>query len=127
MAPPVPKNRLQLIGITCLFMSCRVEESSPPSLEDLAGLTNGAVTAKEIQQLITISRGLKGKPIPFKDLKDLGWGPDAGKTHTIPQQELEPVREPEQKSQSQESQSPRSQSQSHPHRCKNRDKRARAR
>ena len=104
VAPLVPTDRLQLVGITCLYLSCGVlERSTPniqgykPSIEGLAEFTNGAVKPEEIRQLIITSRGFDGGPIPPEDFKDLGWGPESGKTH-IPQQELEPVREPEQRS-----------------------------
>ena len=64
VAPPKPKNRLQLVGITCLFMSTRIEESFPPRLEELAYITAGACTVEEIQQLeIIISRGLNSRRI----------------------------------------------------------------
>ena len=77
VAPPVPTSRLQLVGMTCFFMSCGVEESSPPSLEELAYLTDGACTAEEIQQLETIiSRCLDGGRISFEDLRGLRWGPE---------------------------------------------------
>ena len=83
VAPPVPKNRLQLVGITCLFMSTRIEESFPPRLEELAYITAGACTVEEIQQLeIIISRGLNGGQISIEDLGDLSWGQEEGKPDT---------------------------------------------
>ena len=35
----VPKNRLQLIGITCLFIGAKIEEIYPPKLQEFAYVT----------------------------------------------------------------------------------------
>ena len=108
VTPQVPTDKLQLVGITCLYMSCRALESSWRPfelLETLTDLTDDAVTRDEVLKLITVSGELDGRPIPSEDFKYLGWSPETGNTHI---QELEPelelVREPEQQSQGQESQ-----------------------
>ncbi|MGH0159123.1 UNVERIFIED_CONTAM: hypothetical protein FKN15_071873 [Acipenser sinensis] len=44
----INKNRLQLIGITSLFIACKIEEIYPPKLQALAYVTDGACTEKEI-------------------------------------------------------------------------------
>ncbi|XP_012284988.1 G1/S-specific cyclin-E [Orussus abietinus] len=57
----VPKNRLQLIGITCLFIAAKVEEIYPPKIAEFAYVTDGACTEEEIL----------GKELVV--LKGLGW------------------------------------------------------
>jgi len=47
-AAPVPKNRLQLIGVTCLFIGAKLEEIYPPKLQEFAYVTDGACTEEEI-------------------------------------------------------------------------------
>lgn len=47
-ADPVPKNRLQLIGVTCLFIGAKLEEIYPPKLQEFAYVTDGACTEEEI-------------------------------------------------------------------------------
>ncbi|XP_053622183.1 G1/S-specific cyclin-E [Plodia interpunctella] len=44
----VPKGRLQLIGITCLFIAAKVEEVYPPKIGEFAYVTDGACTTEEI-------------------------------------------------------------------------------
>ena len=39
IAEPVPKNRLQLIGVTCLFIGAKLEEIYPPKLQEFAYVT----------------------------------------------------------------------------------------
>ena len=75
MAPPVPKNRLQLVGITSLYISSKATESLPPGVEELAYMTDGACTVEEIQQLEeVITRGFGGGQISIEDLGGLRWG-----------------------------------------------------
>ncbi|XP_057328056.1 G1/S-specific cyclin-E1 [Microplitis mediator] len=57
----VPKNQLQLIGITCLFIAAKVEEIYPPKIAEFAYVTDGACTEDEIL----------GKELVV--LKGLGW------------------------------------------------------
>ncbi|XP_033202361.1 cyclin E [Bombus vancouverensis nearcticus] len=57
----VPKNQLQLIGITCLFIAAKVEEIYPPKIAEFAYVTDGACTEEEIL----------GKELVI--LKGLGW------------------------------------------------------
>ncbi|KAJ8684408.1 hypothetical protein QAD02_020200 [Eretmocerus hayati] len=57
----VPKNQLQLIGITCLFIAAKVEEIYPPKIAEFAYVTDGACTEEEIL----------GKELIV--LKGLGW------------------------------------------------------
>lgn len=44
----VQKGRLQLIGITCLFIAAKVEEVYPPKIGEFAYVTDGACTTDEI-------------------------------------------------------------------------------
>ncbi|XP_043500130.1 G1/S-specific cyclin-E-like [Polistes fuscatus] len=57
----IPKNQLQLIGITCLFIAAKVEEIYPPKIAEFAYVTDGACTEEEIL----------GKELII--LKGLGW------------------------------------------------------
>jgi len=55
----VPKNRLQLIGITCLFIGAKIEEIYPPKLQEFAYVTDGACTEEEILQMeLVVLKGL---------------------------------------------------------------------
>ncbi|RWS27716.1 G1/S-specific cyclin-E-like protein [Leptotrombidium deliense] len=44
----VPKQSLQLIGITCLFIASKIEEIYPPKLSEFAYVTDGACSDDEI-------------------------------------------------------------------------------
>lgn len=44
----VPKNDLQLIGITCLLISSKIEEIYPPKLADFSFVTDGACDEADI-------------------------------------------------------------------------------
>ena len=52
-SPPVPKNRLQLIGVTCLFIAAKIEEIYPPKLVEFANVTDGACSKEEILKIST--------------------------------------------------------------------------
>ena len=59
VAPAVPKNRLQLIGVTCLFIGAKIEEIYPPKLQEFAYVTDGACTEEEILQMeLMVLKGL---------------------------------------------------------------------
>jgi len=47
-AESVPKSRLQLTGVTCLFIGAKLEEIYPPKLAEFAYVTDGACTEDEI-------------------------------------------------------------------------------
>lgn len=53
----ISKTRLQLIGITCLFVAAKVEEIYPPKIGEFAYVTDGACTEPDIvqQELILLS------------------------------------------------------------------------
>lgn len=44
----VPKQELQLIGITCLFIAAKIEEIYPPKLSDFSYVTDGACDDEDI-------------------------------------------------------------------------------
>jgi len=44
----VQKTRLQLVGVTCLLIAAKFEEIDPPDVEDLAHMTDGAFTKREL-------------------------------------------------------------------------------
>lgn len=44
----VPKQELQLIGITCLFIAAKIEEIYPPKLSEFSYVTDGACEDEEI-------------------------------------------------------------------------------
>jgi len=50
-ADSVPKNRLQLVGVTCLFIGAKIEEIYPPKLQEFAYVTDGACNEEEILQM----------------------------------------------------------------------------
>ena len=39
LSPPVHKNMLQLIGVTCIFIGAKIEETFPPKLQQFCQLT----------------------------------------------------------------------------------------
>jgi len=43
---PVPKQRIQLLGISCLFISAKLVEKIPPSITAFAASTDGGVLWK---------------------------------------------------------------------------------
>ncbi|XP_055713544.1 G1/S-specific cyclin-E isoform X2 [Phlebotomus papatasi] len=46
----VSKTRLQLVGVTCLFVAAKVEEIYPPKIGEFAYVTDGACTESDILQ-----------------------------------------------------------------------------
>ncbi|CAK8674711.1 G1/S-specific cyclin-E1-like isoform X2 [Clavelina lepadiformis] len=53
----IHKTRLQLVGVTALFIAAKLEEIYPPKLTDFAYVTDGACTEEEIisQELLILS------------------------------------------------------------------------
>lgn len=47
----VPKQQLQLIGITCLLIASKMEEIYPPKVSEYAYVTDGACTESEIHAM----------------------------------------------------------------------------
>ncbi|KAJ8980983.1 hypothetical protein NQ317_013437 [Molorchus minor] len=48
MRPDVPKNQLQLVGVTCLFLASKLEEVYPPKLTEFSYVCDGACSPEEI-------------------------------------------------------------------------------
>ncbi|KAG5899043.1 hypothetical protein JTB14_000067 [Gonioctena quinquepunctata] len=46
--PDVPKNQLQLVGVTCLFLASKLEEVYPPRLTEFSYVCDGACSPEEI-------------------------------------------------------------------------------
>merc|ERR1712109_253925 len=44
----IPKTKLQLIGVTCLFIAAKIEEIYPPKLQEFAYVTDGACSEEDI-------------------------------------------------------------------------------
>jgi len=55
----MPKTRLQLVGVTCLFVAAKIEEIYPPKLQEFAFVTDGACSEDEIVQMeLVVLKGL---------------------------------------------------------------------
>ena len=48
MKQDIPKSRLQLVGVTALFIAAKLEEIYPPKLSEFSYVTDGACTDDEI-------------------------------------------------------------------------------
>lgn len=67
----ISKTRLQLIGITCLFVAAKVEEIYPPKIAEFAYVTDGACTEEDIlQQELILLTSLKWSISP---VTIIGW------------------------------------------------------
>lgn len=61
----IPKQQLQLIGITCLLIAAKVEEIYPPKVSEFAYVTDGACTEEEILKMeLSILKALKWELSP---------------------------------------------------------------
>lgn len=58
----IPKTRLQLLGVSCLFIAAKIEEIYPPKITDFAYVTDGACNEEEILTMELVI------------LKELNWG-----------------------------------------------------
>jgi cyclin E len=47
----VPKNKLQLVGVTALYIASKIEELWPPRAQEFAVTTDGAFSDQDIQQM----------------------------------------------------------------------------
>lgn len=67
----VSKTRLQLIGITCLFVAAKVEEIYPPKIGEFAYVTDGACNEEDIQmQELNLLQVLNWNMTP---ITSVGW------------------------------------------------------
>ena len=64
----VQKQQLQLIGITALFVSAKLEEIYPPKLTEFAYVTDGACRESEIldQELVLLKVSVQFYVVVFK-------------------------------------------------------------
>ena len=62
----VPKQQLQLLGITCLFIAAKIEEIYPPKMSEFAYVTDGACNESEITtKELTILKALNWELCPM--------------------------------------------------------------
>ncbi len=62
----IQKSRLQLVGVTALFIAAKLEEIYPPKLSEFSYVTDGACTDDEIvvQELVMLKVGIVGRNSP---------------------------------------------------------------
>ena len=62
----IQKSRLQLVGVTALFIAAKLEEIYPPKLSEFSYVTDGACTDDEIvvQELVMLKVGIVGRTLP---------------------------------------------------------------
>ncbi|XP_072275355.1 G2/mitotic-specific cyclin-B1-like [Pyxicephalus adspersus] len=70
---PVPKNQLQLVGVTAMFLASKYEEMYPPEIGDFTFVTDHTYTKVQIREMeMKILRALKfslGRPLPLHFLR----------------------------------------------------------
>ncbi|CAI9610778.1 unnamed protein product [Staurois parvus] len=70
---PVPKNQLQLVGVTAMFLAAKYEEMYPPEIGDFTFVTDHTYTKAQIREMeMKILRALKfamGRPLPLHFLR----------------------------------------------------------
>ncbi|KAG9328099.1 hypothetical protein JZ751_016558, partial [Albula glossodonta] len=91
---PVPKNTLQLVGITAMLIASKYEEMYPPTVKEFAYITNQAYTCAEIRNMeMDILRCLQynlGRPAPIQFLRRASKVGDVEvKVHTLAKYLLE--------------------------------------
>ncbi|XP_075037641.1 G2/mitotic-specific cyclin-B1 [Mixophyes fleayi] len=70
---PVPKNQLQLVGVTAMFLAAKYEEMYPPEIGDFTFVTDHTYTKVQIREMeMKILRVLNftvGRPLPLHFLR----------------------------------------------------------
>ncbi|XP_053324760.1 G2/mitotic-specific cyclin-B1 [Spea bombifrons] len=70
---PVPKNQLQLVGVTAMFLAAKYEEMYPPEIGDFTFVTDHTYTKLQIREMeMKILRVLNfeiGRPLPLHFLR----------------------------------------------------------
>ena len=66
MKGDIQKSRLQLVGVTALFIASKLEEIYPPKLSEFSYVTDGACTDDEIlmQELVMLKVGIVDRTPP---------------------------------------------------------------
>ncbi|XP_009072424.1 PREDICTED: G2/mitotic-specific cyclin-B2 [Acanthisitta chloris] len=85
---PVPRKRLQLVGVTALLIASKYEEILCPDVADFVYITDNAYTSSEIREMeMTILRELNfnlGRPLPIHFLRRASKAGEAdAKQHTL--------------------------------------------
>ncbi|NXT21618.1 CCNB2 protein, partial [Syrrhaptes paradoxus] len=85
---PVPRNRLQLVGVTALLIASKYEEMFSPDVADIVYITDNAYTSNEVREMeITILKELNfdlGRPLPIHFLRRASKAGEAdAKQHTL--------------------------------------------
>lgn len=69
----VSRSKLQLLGVTSIFVACKFEEMMPPTLGDMVYVTDGAYQGKEVlrmeQQILRTLDWSLGRPVPLHFLR----------------------------------------------------------
>jgi len=45
---PIPRNRLQLVGVVCMFVAAKVEQINPPQVADFVYITDNTYTKEDV-------------------------------------------------------------------------------
>ena len=91
---PVPRNKLQLLGLGCFLIASKYEDTYPPRINDLMIVSNKAFTRPEILAMeSTILEKLNydlGTPVPLHFLRRYSKVADSdAETHTLAKYLLE--------------------------------------
>lgn len=82
---PVPRKRLQLVGVTALLLASKYEEMYSPDIADFVYITDNAYNSAEVREMeITILKELNfdlGRPLPLHFLRRAS---KAGEVGTCP-------------------------------------------
>ncbi|NWT09117.1 CCNB2 protein, partial [Vireo altiloquus] len=85
---PVPRKKLQLVGVTALLVASKYEEILSPDVADFVYITDNAYTSNEIREMeMTILQELNfdlGRPLPIHFLRRASKAGEAdAKQHTL--------------------------------------------
>ncbi|XP_065498192.1 G2/mitotic-specific cyclin-B2 [Caloenas nicobarica] len=85
---PVPRKRLQLVGVTALLLASKYEELFCPTVADLVYITDNSYTGDEVKEMeIVMLKGLNfdlGRPLPIHFLRRASKAGEAdAKQHTL--------------------------------------------
>ncbi|KFO72077.1 G2/mitotic-specific cyclin-B2, partial [Cuculus canorus] len=85
---PVSRNKLQLVGVTALFLAAKYEEMLSPDIADFVYITDNAYTSDDVREMeIMILKELNfslGRPLPIHFLRRASKAGEAdAKQHTL--------------------------------------------